>query len=282
MNRIWIKLYLEILDDPKMGRLSDHLWRRVVEFFLLAGKKGEDGELPTVDEISWILHASHDDVEQDLTALEKVGIVSRQETGWFVTAFKKRQYSESYERVKRYRERYSNVTNDEEVALQVSSSSSPLNSLSEGGGMGEGAVTVTVPETPRQAAEHPDIQLYAKITNGFPGDKNYRVIVETIQHLREKHGSNLTDYLMRFWTAWSTRKTKDGKPYSASSLVWLCEWAMQGSVPSANGHEPKPTQNWTPIPDVEATKKMLEEREKKFKKMPTGKSIAELAGRMSK
>ena len=31
MYKYWIKLYHEILDDPKMGRLSDRTWRRTNE-----------------------------------------------------------------------------------------------------------------------------------------------------------------------------------------------------------------------------------------------------------
>ena len=41
-TRIWIKLYLEILDDPKMDLLPDWLWRRAIELFLLAGENGND------------------------------------------------------------------------------------------------------------------------------------------------------------------------------------------------------------------------------------------------
>ena len=109
--------------------------------------------------------------------------------------------------------------------------------------MGEGE-TDWIPETPREAARHPDIKLYETITNRFPGDREYRVIIDTIQHLREQH-PDLQTYLVPFWTAWSTRKTKSGQLYKPSSLVWLCEWAMQGSIPSANGHEPKPGESVT-------------------------------------
>lgn len=139
MSKYWIKLYLEILDDPKMGRLSDHLWRRTVELFLLAGKVGEEGELPTVDEIAWALRTSHDDVERELAELSKVGIVSQTSSGWMVTSFKKRQFSESYERVKRYRGRYSNVTKGVTTTLPTSYSYSSSDSLSisEGEGTGE-------------------------------------------------------------------------------------------------------------------------------------------------
>ncbi len=37
--RIWVKLYIEALDDAKMGRLPDHIWRRAVELFLLVWRR---------------------------------------------------------------------------------------------------------------------------------------------------------------------------------------------------------------------------------------------------
>jgi len=52
-SRIWVKLYLEILDYPKMGRLVNHLWRRAVELFLLAGRGGNDGALLPEEEMAW-------------------------------------------------------------------------------------------------------------------------------------------------------------------------------------------------------------------------------------
>jgi len=153
------------------------------------------------------------------------------------------------------------------VSVSVSSSVSE-----EGGGAGE--ETNWIPETPKQAASHPDIKLYEQITGRFPGDRDYETIITTLQHLRKSH-PDLQDYLSPFWTAWSSRKTKDNKPYSRSSLVWLGEWAMQGEVPKANEHEP--TAKFSPIPDAEATRRMLEERDKVFSKAATGKSIKELA-----
>ena len=65
-TKFWIKLYIEILDDPKMGRLPNHLWRRAVELFLLAGRQGNDGALPPVKEMAWTLRLSEDKVLEDL------------------------------------------------------------------------------------------------------------------------------------------------------------------------------------------------------------------------
>lgn len=175
-----------------------------------------------------------------------------------------------------------------EDGIDTSSSSSIYSSSyssEEGGGMGEETKTEPtgndwIPETPREAMSHPDIKTYEQITGRFPGDRDYRVIIDTIRFLREKHGATLEDFLKPYWTAWSTRKTKDNKPYSTSSLVWLCEWAMQGDVPKANGHEPQ--QNWSPIPSAEETRKMLDEKDKLIANSLTGKSIKELTTRMSK
>lgn len=125
---------------------------------------------------------------------------------------------------------------DTSLSISISSSSS-VSSSEEGGGTGE-ETTIPIPTTPRQAAEHPDIQAFERISGRFPGERDYQPIIETVQYLRNKHG-DVETYLQPFWTAWSTRKTKDGKPYSVKSLVWLYEWAMQGEIPKANGHEPQ-------------------------------------------
>ena len=102
-KKIWVKLYMEILDDPKMGRLTDHLWRLVVELFLLAGRAENDGVLPPVDDMAWALRQPEDRLHDDLKSLAEAGIVHETEPGqWVVTNFKERQYSESAERVKRY------------------------------------------------------------------------------------------------------------------------------------------------------------------------------------
>ena len=41
----WIKLWPELLYDPKMAQLDDHLWRVAVSCFLLAGEVDQHGGL---------------------------------------------------------------------------------------------------------------------------------------------------------------------------------------------------------------------------------------------
>jgi len=142
-KRFWVKLYIEILDDPKMGLLPDWLWRRAIELFLLAGENGNDGLLQPVTDLAWRLRVSAEKLTESLQALEGVGVVHETPQGWMVTNFKKRQYSESLERVRRFRSRYRNgesnapgnghVTDDESISISVSDSVS----LEEGGVGGE-------------------------------------------------------------------------------------------------------------------------------------------------
>jgi hypothetical protein len=103
---IWIKLYLEILDDDKIGMLPEYIKWRAIELFLVAGENGDDGLLPPVARLAWRLRLDKVKIAETLSALTQVGVVHETPQGWVVTNFKKRQYSESYERTKRYRERY--------------------------------------------------------------------------------------------------------------------------------------------------------------------------------
>lgn len=125
-----------------------------------------------------------------------------------------------------------------ETLLSISSlvnySSIPV----EGGGVGE-ETNIQIPATPRQAMANPYIQAYQKITGGFPGERDYAVIIDTFKYFEQKYGESYQDHLIPFWMAWNSGVTKEGKPYKKNSRVWYGEWAMQGFVPKLNGHEPK-------------------------------------------
>lgn len=91
MADYWMKLYIEILDDPKMATLPDRLWRRTIEIFLVAKKMNNDGHLPDTRQIAWLLRMNTDDLEHDLMQISMTGIVEREVNGWFIPNFVKRQ-----------------------------------------------------------------------------------------------------------------------------------------------------------------------------------------------
>ena len=103
----WIKVYHEVLHDPKMGRLSDHLWRRFFEMCLMAGELDQEGYLPSIGDMAWTLRTTADDLETDLLLLQENDLLTMDTDGsWFVTKFSDRQAPLSAaERKARQRER---------------------------------------------------------------------------------------------------------------------------------------------------------------------------------
>lgn len=102
----WIKLYHEILEDPKMALLPDNLWRRIVELFLLAGKHNDNGALPDTKILAWELRIPAEQLDAELAQIVATGIIERTESGWKIRNFEKRQApSTNAERVRNFRER---------------------------------------------------------------------------------------------------------------------------------------------------------------------------------
>lgn len=91
MAKYWIKLWIELLDDPKIGSLPNHLWRRFIELLLVAGEGDGNGLLPTVPQMAWRLRVSDNDLVKSLTSLREIGVVELQGDRWRVTNFEKRQ-----------------------------------------------------------------------------------------------------------------------------------------------------------------------------------------------
>lgn len=95
MADYWLKFYIEILDDPKMGRLPDHLWRRFFEMCAVAKTINKKGLLPSIEEIAWMMRIPEEkipDLQTDLDAL--VGwrnLLTKVGDSYIVTNFEKRQ-----------------------------------------------------------------------------------------------------------------------------------------------------------------------------------------------
>lgn len=106
MADYWIKLYIEMLEDPKIGTLPDGLCWRFVQLCLLAGKVGDNGVIPDTYQIAWVLRKDTKDLEHELNQLAGIGLVTKIVNGWQVTNFEKRQARmTSAEKQKAYRKR---------------------------------------------------------------------------------------------------------------------------------------------------------------------------------
>jgi hypothetical protein len=106
MADYWLKLYTEILDDPKMALLPHKTWRRVIEMFLISKDTSNDGYLPDIDTIAWRLRISKREMEKDMQSLLETGIIMQQEGRYYIKNFVKRQSpSTNAERQRQFKER---------------------------------------------------------------------------------------------------------------------------------------------------------------------------------
>jgi hypothetical protein len=119
MADYWMKLYIEILDDPKMATLPDRVWRRIIELFLAAKREQKDGYLPDTRQLAWMLRMNPDELEGDLAQVAQTGIIQRVVNGWLIPKFAERQSAvPAKERMAQMRERdqrqeyYGNVTDE--------------------------------------------------------------------------------------------------------------------------------------------------------------------------
>ena len=90
-SKYWIKLYHEMLDDPKVGKLRPALRWRFIECLLVAGECDEDGQLPDITGYAWRVRADVETVETDFVQLAEAGILSQDSGRWKVTKFAERQ-----------------------------------------------------------------------------------------------------------------------------------------------------------------------------------------------
>lgn len=90
--KYYLKLFHEMLDDPKVARLPDSSYRRFIECLLLAGETYEGGYLPPLMDMAWRLRLDETSLSDDMTRLALSGLVEIKPNGrWFVTKFAERQ-----------------------------------------------------------------------------------------------------------------------------------------------------------------------------------------------
>lgn len=107
----WIKLYTEMLDDPKIGRLADAIKWRFVSLVLLAGECDQDGAFITgqhmmsIDDIAWRLRITREQCETELEALLQCGVLELDGDVYYLPKFSDRQGRPQSEKREQWRER---------------------------------------------------------------------------------------------------------------------------------------------------------------------------------
>ena len=254
-SKYWIKLYHEILDDPKMGRMPEILFARCIKLFLLAGEINENGLLPSTDDIAWRLRLEPEEVENDLIELQKIGIIIQIDGRWVVKKFAERQNAmEPALKMRLYREHkkeneyydihYSNVTDSVTTPVTNSNTDTDIDIDKETEAEAEeeeGAAASAA------AAEIFDSFRITKIicdTSGMasiPPSENQRI--EQIHSMIDIYGYQAVfQKLKAECDRWKNTRSKSGVFYRVTNMGWV-DWAQDALI--NNGRQAKDPKDMT-------------------------------------
>lgn len=244
-TKYWIKLYHEIIDDPKMGRLTDRLWRRTIELFLMAGDIDKTGKLPAVDDLSWRLRVPIDDLETDLADLASVGILHKSNGSWIVTNFAKRQKpmekDEYMRRLRNERQRDVFVTDklpdsDLDVTNPLPEVTQKQKQIKNREEEEEERSTPSPQSFPTSEYEHyqnngtPAIeQIYSQVTQqvGISSNAVDKVLNDlgiVVDYFKAKGEPVDTAQGQRVFAKWCNTTGKNGRRYSKTNPGWVQWW----------------------------------------------------------
>jgi hypothetical protein len=125
---LWLRLYTEILNDPKVQRLPDSLFRAYINFLCIAKEYSNDGVLPPKKDIAFFLRCPEKTVEKLCDGLQKNELLDAGNDTFSVHGWNNRQYESDNDptanvRKQRQRERdkTQNVTGDVTDVSRVTS-----------------------------------------------------------------------------------------------------------------------------------------------------------------
>ena len=106
----WFRVYDDLVDDPKVQRLPDAMFKALMNLWCLASKN--DGALPSVEEIAFRLRMKPEKVDVMLAGLRNAGLLDDEDGTVRPHNWNGRQFKSdaSTPRVKRHRERQRNVS----------------------------------------------------------------------------------------------------------------------------------------------------------------------------
>ncbi len=125
----WIRLYTEVVDDPKVQTLPPEQFKFWVNCLCLAGK--HNGKLPNVGSLAWTLRETPEKIKEWTSALESAQLLENKGGDVIPHGWKDRQYedSTSAERTRRYRERHCDVTVTSQETSHVTSEASHVTNM---------------------------------------------------------------------------------------------------------------------------------------------------------
>ncbi len=104
MGYRWLKLWVDVLDDVKIHRLTDADFRLWITLLITACEEGRDGLITrTEDDLAFRNRRPIKQTKEGVGRLIKAGLIHRLSTGIMITNWLKRQQSPSKDRTARWR-----------------------------------------------------------------------------------------------------------------------------------------------------------------------------------
>lgn len=116
MAGYWLKLYTEILDDPKYYHLSDLAKLGMIELMMVAKKYDHNGELPPIEDVCFYTRRSEEWWKPVYEELHKIKYLVTEDEKTFIRKFAERQEKvEPAERQRKSRQRKQKQEYEEET-----------------------------------------------------------------------------------------------------------------------------------------------------------------------
>ncbi len=254
----WFRLYNEVLHDPKVQSLSGDLFKTWVNLLCISSKN--DGKLPEISDIAFLLRRRPTSVAKEINALQANGLLDMDTIGdtavrhphnWDGRQFKS---DGSTERVQRFRERhmerFSNVTETKMKQDQTQTQTqTPLPPHSPNTNSNRSSKTERLAAEKAARVSAPDFRVFGEFGN-------VRLTEEEHAKLLARLNGQCQAYIDRLdrWGAEQPRKFAQRKSHYATLLNWYDRDVKEGRAPQARA---KPAETEIDPKGVEEMRKQL-------------------------
>ena len=229
MSGYWLKLYTEILDDPKYFRLSDNAKLGMIELMIVAKKVDMDGLLPTIDDVSFYTRRNNEWWEPVYAELTEIKFLDLNDNGYFIRKFSERQAPvPATERSRQHRIVKHSCNDNATLSHGDTEEDTETDTEEKQNKNASASNTKYLPSG--QFSFKVFVMLTGMVT--FPA-KDADMAINAIESLRSKYSTvpDMIEYLKPFYTDWLRRN------YSKTNLAWLTDWAVTGEIPKARSKE---------------------------------------------
>lgn len=224
---LWLRLYTEILNDPKVQRLPDSLFRAYINFLCIAKEYSDDGALPPKKDIAFFLRCPQKTVEKLCDGLQKNELLDADGDTFIIHGWNNRQYESDNDptaniRKRRQRERNKNQNVTPDVTDMSRVTSRPCHeNVTRTETETETDIRESKRETPPSAASPPlpEIQKPKKSPYGEFG--NVSLTDEERHKLIERYGESQTQKAIESLGAYMKSKGKSYRDHYATLLNWI-------------------------------------------------------------